>query len=160
MRALSVTVRLPFHFLFLLFALILFTSCNDDDDQVETPNAQTIEEIQSNVISGTWSIILYNDSGVDETSDYNAYTFTFNSNGELQASNGNETYTGTWSVTGSNSSDTSNSDVDFNIAFSTPEILVELTDDWDVETYTSTTLELLDVSGGDGTTDFLTFEKN
>ncbi|THD70002.1 hypothetical protein E7Z59_02280 [Robertkochia marina] len=148
-----------------LLVLLLLTSCNNDDDQGENTNSQTIEEIQNNMISGTWSIILYNDSGVDETSDYNDYTFTFNSNGSLLAESSTASYSGTWSVTNSsNSNDDNNSsqdeDIDFNIAFSTPDILLELTDDWDVETYSPTRIELFDVSGGDGTTDLLTFQKN
>lgn len=165
MKSLSVTFRLPVYFMFPLLALILLTSCNDDDDQGENINAQTIEEIQNNMISGTWSIVLYNDSGVDETNDYNDFTFTFSSNGSLLAESSTESYTGTWSVSDSSSSNDDNSssdndDIDFNIAFSTPDILLELTDDWDVETYSSTRIELFDVSGGDGTTDLLTFQKN
>ncbi|WP_242015591.1 lipocalin-like domain-containing protein [Robertkochia marina] len=165
MKAFTFPLRLPVHFMVPLLVLLLLTSCNNDDDQGENTNSQTIEEIQNNMISGTWSIILYNDSGVDETSDYNDYTFTFNSNGSLLAESSTASYSGTWSVTNSsNSNDDNNSsqdeDIDFNIAFSTPDILLELTDDWDVETYSPTRIELFDVSGGDGTTDLLTFQKN
>jgi hypothetical protein len=40
-----------------------------------------------------------------------------------------------------------------------PELLAELSDDWEVITITSNTIELKDVSGGNGTTDLLTFTR-
>jgi hypothetical protein len=35
----------------------------------------------------------------------------------------------------------------------------EFNDDWDVVTYNNTRVELFDVSGGNGGTDYLTFQK-
>ncbi|MBT8259522.1 MAG: hypothetical protein KJO49_13670 [Bacteroidia bacterium] len=113
--------------------------------------------------SGTWVITLYIDSGQDETNLYNGYSFTFNSNGTLIANDGNMTINGSWSVTdSSNSSDDSSSDddIDFNILFSSPADFAELTDDWDVVQHSSTRIELIDVSGGNGGTDNLVFERN
>ncbi|MBT8269936.1 MAG: hypothetical protein HKO67_03915 [Flavobacteriaceae bacterium] len=113
--------------------------------------------------SGTWVITLYIDSGQDETNHYNGYSFTFNSNGTLTADDGNMTINGSWSVTdSSNSSDDSSSDddIDFNILFSSPADFAELTDDWDVVQHSSTRIELIDVSGGNGGTDNLVFERN
>ena len=73
--------------------------------------------------------------------------------------------TGTWSVTDdSNSSDDSSSDddIDFNIFFPVPDSndFEDLNDDWDIVTTTSTRIELIDIRGGNGGTDMLTFEKN
>jgi hypothetical protein len=78
----------------------------------------------------------------------------------LTATNGTLTHTGIWSVTDSNSNDDSMDDLDFNIAFTTPANFLELTDDWDIQSRTDTKIELIDVSGGNGGTDYLTFEKN
>ena len=36
----------------------------------------------------------------------------------------------------------------------------DLNDDWDFISQSSTKIELIDVSGGNGGTDYLTFEKN
>ena len=49
---------------------------------------------------------------------------------------------------------------DFNIAFSSPADFADLTDDWDIVQFTSVRIELIDVSGGNGGTDKLVFEKN
>jgi hypothetical protein len=138
---------------------------SDDDDGSSNDNSQQISQIENNVESGTWRITNFNDSGQNETSDFNGYDFTFNSDGSLVATNGSNTLTGTWSVTDdSNSSDDSSSDddIDFNIFFPVPDDndFEDLNDDWDVVTTTSTRIELIDVSGGNGGTDMLTFEKN
>jgi hypothetical protein len=36
----------------------------------------------------------------------------------------------------------------------------DLNDDWDIISRSSTKIELIDISGGNGGTDYLTFEKN
>jgi len=59
---------------------------------------------------------------------------------------------------GSSSGSTSN-DIDFNIFFASPADFAELSDDWDIISHTATKIELKDVSGGNGGTDLLTFEK-
>ncbi|WP_224487923.1 hypothetical protein [Robertkochia flava] len=155
----------PVIILLLACSTLLLFSCDDNDDQGENTNMRNMEEIRANITSGTWIIELYNDSGEDETGIYAGYSFSFNSNGTLVADNGNEQYNGTWSVSDDDDSDDDNSssnedDIDFNIAFSTPGFLAELTDDWDIDTYSSSRIELFDISGGDNTTDLLTFRKN
>jgi hypothetical protein len=115
------------------------------------------------VTSGTWRITLYEDSGINETTNYSNYIFTFNTNGVLTAAN-STSFNGTWSVTSSNSNDDNpDNDLDFNIAFVAPapnSFTDDLTDDWDVISHTANRIQLVDVSGGNGVTDYLTFEKN
>ncbi|WP_224484888.1 hypothetical protein [Robertkochia aurantiaca] len=149
-----------------ILAVLFLYSCNDDDDNaINDGTAAAIADIEATMSSDTWIITEYNDSGVDETDDYNGFVFTFADDGTLTASNGTESYEGTWSVTADDDSDDDNSDgdeedIDFNIFFSAPEFLAELTDDWDINASTNLTLDLFDVSGGDGTTDRLIFERN
>ena len=78
----------------------------------------------------------------------------------MSASNGSNTYSGTWSITDSNSDDDSADDLDFNINFNLTNDFEDLNDDWDIVSHTSTELKLIDVSGGNGGTDELTFVKN
>jgi len=77
-----------------------------------------------------------------------------------QASNGTNNYTGTWSITDSNSSDDSQDDLDFNINFNLTNDFEDLNDDWDFVSQSETKIELIDISGGNGGTDYLTLEKN
>jgi hypothetical protein len=138
--------------LILLFAL----GCTDDDG----PSNNTQNEIESDVQRGTWKITKFIDSDEDETNDFAGYDFTFLSSGVLRADNGATQYDGTWSITDSNSNDDSQDDLDFNINFNLTNDFEDLNDDWDIISRSSAKIELIDVSGGNGGTDYLTFEKN
>ncbi|WP_397362441.1 hypothetical protein [Olleya sp. R77988] len=149
----------------LSFSLMSSTCSNDDDDASPNDNSQQIAQVQSTATSGTWIVSSFIDSGQDETNDFNGYQFTFGSDGILTADNGSNTITGTWSVTddsNSNDDSSSSSDIDFNIFFSVPDTSVfeDLNDDWDIVSHTDTTISLIDVSGGNGGTDTLVFQKN
>ncbi|MFH6602212.1 hypothetical protein ACEZ3G_01895 [Maribacter algicola] len=147
----------------LVLMVLVFKSCTkDDDDNMSIVDASDIPQIQAAIANGDWKITYYFDSDKDETSDYAGYVFTFQEDGVLAVSNGSTALSGAWSITSSDNSndDSSSNDVDFNIVFSSPVLFEELSDDWEIKKYTSTTIELYDISGGDGTTDFLTFTKN
>ncbi len=137
-------------FLFLLAAVACEDKGSDSKNQDQIKNAVT---------SGTWRITYYYDTDKEETANYNGYNFTFGTTA-LTASNNTNTYTGTWSISDSNSNDDSMDDLNFNIAFTAPPAFEELTDDWDILESTATKIRLVDVSGGNGGTDYLTFEKN
>ncbi len=161
-------MRTVFNFgllLMLSFALMSSMCSNDDDDGNPNNNSQQIAAMNDIAQSGSWRITNFNDSGQNETSDFNGYNFTFNSDGSIVAANGSNNMTGTWSITDdSNSSDDSISDddIDFNIFFSVPDSnnFEDLNDDWDILSITATKIDLIDISGGNGGTDLLTFEKN
>lgn len=143
-----------------LFMLNVASMCSNDDDS--SNNSQDPTPVINTVSDGTWRVTLYEDDGVDETYHFTGYNFTFGASNVLTASNGTNTYTGSWSVNSSDSNDdSSSSDLDFNIMFSSPTVFAdELTDDWDIVSYTDVKIQLIDVSGGNGGTDYLTFEKN
>ncbi|MBL0740541.1 hypothetical protein [Chryseolinea lacunae] len=142
--------------LFLLAALSL-AACHDDSPSKST-QATNVENIAK---QGPWQITRFEDSGSDQTSNFNGFAFMFNDAGELKASSISAGHTGTWSITDNDSSDDNPNydDIDFNIAFTTPSAFQELTEDWEILSITSTKIELRHISGGNGGTDFLTFEK-
>lgn len=142
----------------LFFAVILIGGCSSDSNS--SSNQNTINAVVNNATSGSWRITYYYDTDHEETSNYTGYNFTFGSNNVLTAVNGSNTYNGTWFVTDSNSSGSSLSDLHFNILFTAPAFMEELSDDWDIISYSATEIKLKDVSGGNGGTDFLTFTKN
>jgi hypothetical protein len=150
--------------LMMSFSLMSSTcSSSDDDGMNPNDNSVIIADVTATVQTGTWRITSFIDSGNNETSNFSGYSFTFNGNGALVADNGNSTVTGTWSITDDDNSndDSSNSDdIDFNIAFSSPDDFTELTEDWHIVSRTSTKIDLIHVSGGNGGTDTLTFEMN
>ena len=146
--------------LMLACTLIISAACSSDDDNSSVNN--DLSEIISMAQSGSWKISSYVDSGNDETNHFTGYNFTFGNGGVLTATNGDATYAGTWSVTNDDDSNDDNpsGDVDFNIAFTSPADFADLTDDWHIVQVTTTTISLIDVSGGNGGTDTLVFVKN
>jgi len=143
--------------------LLVTTSCNKDDDSVNT-DAQLIMEVSAHAVEGLWQVTSYIDSGENETNDYNGYSFDFAESGVLTATKGADVVIGSWSVTSSDddsSDDDGNDtdDIDFNIFFNVNESSVfdDLSDDWDITSASATQISLFDVSGGDGSTDILVF---
>lgn len=135
---------------FTLLCLCVFVSCKKN----KIENIQS--EVEKNVSEGTWEISKFQDDEKNETADFKNYAFTFQTNGQLIAVDGSNNYTGTWSVEKSNSS---NDDIEFHIKFNDSTKLADLNDDWDLLSQTEIKIELMDVSGGNGGTDFLTFKK-
>ncbi|NNE75693.1 MAG: hypothetical protein HKN31_01325 [Pricia sp.] len=146
--------------LLVVIGSIWFFACDKNETAAEITVADS-ETIKSTMVSGQWRVSYYVDSDKDETSDYAGYSFTFNADGVLSTTDGNSSLSGAWSVTDSSSSDNNDnkSDVDFNIIFNGSDLFEELSDDWEIVNYSETEIELVDDSGGNGTTDYLTFVK-
>jgi hypothetical protein len=141
--------------LFSIGLLALATGCSKWQN-----NQNQITKISTD---GTWVVSSYIDSGDDETNDFSTFRLNFLEDGilngtDLLSSNSNP-HTGTWSVTDSNSNDDSLDDLDFIINFNVGNKLDDLSDDWDILSYTDTEIKLIDVSGGNGDTDYLTLSK-
>ena len=121
-------------------------------------------QINKTAIDGTWIVSSYIDDGDDETADFTTFRLDFLEDGTLNAtdlvSSNSNPYAGTWSITDSNSNDDDSlDDLDFNINFAVGNKLDDLSDDWDIISYTDTEIKLIDVSGGGGGTDYLTLTK-
>ncbi len=136
-------------------SILSMTACKKEDN----PKSDTVAGVTNLATDGTWKVTYFFDDS-DETTNFTGYNFTFGNDNVLTASNGSNSYTGTWSVTDSNSDDDNLNELHFNVAFSTPVNFEDLTDDWNFVEKTETLMKLSDVSGGNGGTDFLTFEKN
>lgn len=80
----------------LLFVLALnLTSCDTGGSSSNSGDPQTLINTAK---SGTWRVGSYSDSGVDETSHFTGYNFTFSASDVVTATNGTVTNTGTWLV--------------------------------------------------------------
>lgn len=138
-------------------SIIAITSCEKEDNSSQS-NIQ--DQVNSDMQSGTWRITYFFDSEKDETHHFTGFNFIFQSNGALIASKGSTLYEGSWSITKGNSSDDNPNEMDFNILFNISNDFEDLNDDWNILTRSETKIELIDISGGNGGTDYLTFEKN
>jgi hypothetical protein len=134
---------------------ILFFTCSLFACKKEDSNNSNISSglVNTTLTSGNWKITYYWDTDHEETSNYVNYVFTFNANNVLTAVKTGSTLSGSWNT------GTDDSKVKLILNFSSPASFLEISDDWHVIEKTDTKIKLQDVSGGNGGTDYLTFEK-
>ncbi len=139
-----------FHYsLVLILFSLLTTSCKKNDDT--SPSSSS--SVSASLPQGQWKITYFNDSGNDETSHFAGYVFTFNSGGTVTATKASNTVSGTWS----DGNDNSGSKLVLNFGSTVP--FDNLNEDWHVTEQSTTVIKLNHVSGGNGGTDVLYFEK-
>jgi hypothetical protein len=104
---------------------------------------------------GQWKVSYFFDKQ-EETGNYASYVFEFGSNGSLSATNGVQTWTGTWATGFDDSKDK------FLMDFSgiVPSALAELEEDWLIILITDDQMHFEHTSGGNGDTDVLKFARN
>jgi len=132
-----------------LFTLFFFFSCSNDEKPGVDPTA-----VSQTATQGTWRISYFWDTDKDETLNFSGFNFTFSSGGVVTAVKDATTATGTWGVR------VDDGVVKFDLLFTDPVDFVDLSGDWKVLERTDSRIKLEDVSGGNGGTDYLTFEKN
>ncbi|HBG70087.1 MAG: hypothetical protein A2W93_10135 [Bacteroidetes bacterium GWF2_43_63] len=124
-----------------LLSVLAFSSCSKDTPAV----------VQKNLESGEWKITYFYDKDHEETTDYAGYTFTFNDDGTIMATTSSGNVSGTWSTGVDDSQDR------LYLTFSSPDKLIEISDDWVILEQSNSKIELEDDS--DNSTELLTFEK-
>lgn len=138
-----------------VLSIILMTviaSCKKDDDSSTNSSPSSSTALNNGIKQGTWRISYFNDSGNDETSHYTDYMFQFNSNGTVTANKSGNSVSGNWST--GNDDSTAKLLLNFNVIPFT-----ELNEDWHLIEQSSNLIKLEHVSGGNGGTEYLTFEK-
>ncbi|WP_339702203.1 hypothetical protein [uncultured Marixanthomonas sp.] len=111
-----------------------------------------LSEFEENLTTGSWYVTYYFDD-FDETNDFEGYEFTFATDSTAQATNGTNIVPGNWKLTTS-------STPELELFFGTSDPFDELDEDWEIIEGTSELIRLKDVSGSDGSVDYLTFERN
>ena len=139
--------------LVLILAVITMFACQSGDDSgnVQTNEFETIKTI---LPQGDWKITTLIDGTSDYTAQFESFAFTFNADGTVVAVNDILSEPGTWAYDNSSSSGE-----ELILQFSTMDPFDELNDDWDIVSISSSKIELMDVSGGNGETELLTFTK-
>jgi len=129
---------------------IVLNSCDKSNDPADPGDSTASTLIQL----GTWKVTLFNDSGNDETSNFLGYNFTFTSNGTVTAVKNATTVNGVWDT------GVDNNQNKFVLNFGTTNPFDELNEDWGILELAPDKIRFQHVSGGNGGTDLLTFEKN
>lgn len=136
---------------FAAFSLLLFASfasCTTNDDNSPGGNNNVTPA------AGQWKVTYFFDKK-DETSNYTGYTFVFGTDGSLSASNGSQSWSGSWQT---GIDDSANK---FLIDFTgtLPSALAELEEDWRIISIQDNFMHFEHTSGGNGDTDVLKFTK-
>jgi len=134
----------------LLMGVVLTTSSCSKDDDDNSPSAA----VSTSLKSGTWRITSFSENGVDHTSDFSSFTFTFGNSGTVTAANSILTATGSWST------GLDDSQHKLILDFNSGALFDEISEDWEIVSQSSTQVSLRHVSGGSGGTDLLVFQKN
>lgn len=139
---------------------VVITNNSDFENNIET----SIKDCNNNSVGGgnlnftsilkdgTWHVSYFFNK-IDETSNYNGYNFTFNSNGTVVVIKEKNTIAGNWSTFINSGQDI------FLLKFDDSK-LDELEDDWKITEFTTTNVRLKNKNSSDGATDYLYFTKN
>jgi hypothetical protein len=133
----------------LMLSLTILTACDKNDD-----NTSSTMDVRTVATSGNWRVTYFMEENREQTSIFSGYSFTFAANNSLTAIKGTSSIAGSWAT------DTDDSKSKLVIVFAGPSGFDELTEDWLVIESTSSRIKLQHTSGGNGTVDYLTFEKN
>lgn len=107
-----------------LFTTLQSSTCTKSDDIITNTTGTP---------AGTWRLSLYWDSK-DETYKFAGYNFTFNTGGQVSASNGSATITGTWSESSSR----------LTLDFGADPLFSKISDDYLKEEKTNASIKLKD----------------
>ena len=110
-------------------------------------------ELVAALTNGDWYITYFFDD-TDETADFADYVFNYATDGTATATNSGGPTNGTWFTSAGDETE-----LELNLNFGINDPLDELAEDWDVLEVTNEIIRLKDRSG-DGSTDFLTFERD
>ncbi|KYP15003.1 hypothetical protein [Flavihumibacter sp. CACIAM 22H1] len=120
-------------------SLSLFSCDRSNDDDTDPTNTPANSVTNSYLSGGSWKLSLLTDGGVDETSDYEGYTFEFMADGKMTATRAGTTTNGTWRT----QRDDGKNELLIQLV-TTDKDLDELNDDWDIVLSTSSKIELQD----------------
>jgi hypothetical protein len=138
-----------------VLTLIVISLMGCDEGVKETNQSRMLGIMQE----GTWRISYYYDTSVDETAIYSNYTYEFDPSSILSATDGANSFSGTWGIIDTDPFVDTLPDLNFNILFSSPPSFAKLSANWKVIEATDTKVKLSSTGGSNGGTDYLTFDR-
>ncbi len=118
-----------------------------------------IKKVEKIVSEGSWKITRFIDSGDDETSSYSGAVLVFASDGSIVFTQGNNYAMGSWSVGKKSKSDDDSDDSDLKLNIALPAPYESLSDDWHIQSYSDSRIDLHDSDDEPSKSDYLTLEK-
>ncbi len=114
-------------YLLYLLLVILFTACTRGSDDLPAPDATVA------TLNGAWKVSYYWDKK-DETSNFSGWSLSFQAGGVATATRGSQVVIGTWSRSSNK----------FILSFGSDPLLSDLNNDWQVVTFSETSIRLKD----------------
>jgi hypothetical protein len=126
----------------ILFSMLALAACSKNDDTEKL----TRDILFQMTVSAKWQVSLYTNGDDIKTDDYTNYKFNFLTSNTVKATNGTNTYNGTWF---SDNTDNTQSTLGLilNIQFEAPEAFAVLSRDWDVISADQSTIRLRYING-------------
>ncbi|HET9487616.1 MAG TPA: hypothetical protein VFO54_09280 [Chryseosolibacter sp.] len=128
-------------------------ACDEDDDYDHNDDDADDTEFISVLLSGDWQVTSFIDE-TDQTVSFQDYTFTFNSDSTILATDGVSSTQGVWETNG----DDGTIELELNLGELSP--FDKINEDWAVVEYGNAQIKLQHVSEEDGSVATLVFEKN
>ncbi|HLO61075.1 MAG TPA: hypothetical protein VK179_20160 [Bacteroidales bacterium] len=126
----------------LLFSVLALVACSENNETEKL----TRENLFQIAVSSKWQVNLYANGDDIKTDDYTNYKFNFLTNDSVKATNGTNTYKGSW-YSGNTENTPSTLGLIFNIEFETPETYALLSREWDVISADQGTIRLRYING-------------
>lgn len=133
-------------FFFAGLCLVMLAGCTKKDS--------TVSSVTEAVTNGTWRVTNFSERTNNETDDFTGYTFTFLSNGKIQASKNGVIKEGNWSE----STSSQKLIIDLGAKSDANKPLGELSDDWVIVSKTASKINLSDDNSSSN--ELLEFSKN
>ena len=124
--------------------------CDEDDDNDYNDDDVDDSSLVTLLNSGPWQVDLFIDDGSNRTSELTGYTFTFNSDKSVEAVKTTTTIPGVWETDGDSG------ELELLLSMSGNDPFDDISEDWTVKEFTSTTIRL---EKGDDDTRTLVFKK-
>ncbi|MEO8088185.1 MAG: hypothetical protein ABI763_15300 [Bacteroidota bacterium] len=121
----------------LAFTIMFAGACKKEDS---SPSGSGVLSMSETITSGTWRVSFFHEDNADHTSDFNGYTFAFNSSGTMAAIHSSGTTSGTWHIDDSEAHE-------FHMSIGSIEPLTCLDRSWRVTSNTGSEVQLGDDSG-------------
>lgn len=120
-------------------AVLIFaaSSCKKEDN---SPASTTNSSIAGIITTGNWRVSYYHEGSNDHTSNFNGYTFAFNSNGSTTATDTSGSISGTWRIDDSNVNE-------FHMTIGSSAPLTDLSRGWLITSQTSSEIQMKDDGG-------------
>jgi hypothetical protein len=126
----------------LLFSMLALVACSKNDDTEKL----TRDNLFQITVSAKWQVNLYANGDDINTDDYTNYKFSFLTSNTVKATNGTNTYNGTW-YSDNTENTQSTLGLILNIQFETPVAFAVLSRDWDVISADQSTIRLRNING-------------